>query len=291
MDWHRDGRDWPHRDASRFVEAAGLRWHVQEFGDPDAPVCLLLHGTAGATHGWEGLAPLLAAQLRVVAMDLPGHGFTSRPPLRLLSLPGMAEAVGALTAALGVAPVLAVGHSAGAAVAIQMALAGKMRPEAIVAINGALMPFKGMAGQVFPTLAKLLVVNPFVPRVFAMGASRSRVRGLLEGTGSKLTPRQFEFYRRLFNDHGHVGAALGMMASWDLEALQRRWSGLDIPLHLIACGNDTTIPPGDATEIAARLPVARVHSLENLGHLAQEENPLRVYETIARIFCAHSATK
>ena len=30
MDWQAEGHDWPHRSASRFVEAGGLRWHVQQ---------------------------------------------------------------------------------------------------------------------------------------------------------------------------------------------------------------------------------------------------------------------
>jgi magnesium chelatase accessory protein len=34
--WDREGRDWPHRQASRFVVAAGLRWHVQQMGDAAA---------------------------------------------------------------------------------------------------------------------------------------------------------------------------------------------------------------------------------------------------------------
>ena len=59
-DWAVEGRDWPHREASRFVEAAGLRWHIQEFGRAEAPTLLLLHGTGAATHSWRGLAPLLA---------------------------------------------------------------------------------------------------------------------------------------------------------------------------------------------------------------------------------------
>jgi len=30
--WNRDGKDWPNRDASSFVQAAGIRWHVQRMG-------------------------------------------------------------------------------------------------------------------------------------------------------------------------------------------------------------------------------------------------------------------
>ena len=81
--WERDGADWPNRSASRFVVASDLTWHVQELGAPEAPVLLLLHGTGAATHSWAGLAPLLAPHFRVVALDLPGHGFTDPLPSRM----------------------------------------------------------------------------------------------------------------------------------------------------------------------------------------------------------------
>jgi magnesium chelatase accessory protein len=41
--WNRDGGDWPNREASGFVEAAGSRWHVQKMGQ--GPPLLLIHGT------------------------------------------------------------------------------------------------------------------------------------------------------------------------------------------------------------------------------------------------------
>ena len=77
LDWDRDGQNWPHRQASRFVEAGGIRWHVQIMGQ--GPVMLLLHGTGAASHSWRDIMPLLAAQFTVVVPDLPGHGFTRAP--------------------------------------------------------------------------------------------------------------------------------------------------------------------------------------------------------------------
>ena len=283
MKWERDGTDWPHREASRFVEAGGIRWHIQEFGAEDAPVCLLLHGTAGATHSWEGLAPLLAERYRVVAMDLPGHGFTGRPSTRLMSLPGMAGLVGELCAGLTIEPEIVVGHSAGVAIALQMVVDGAIAPRAVFSINGALMPFKGMAGQVFPALAKALFINPVVPSIFSWTASEARVKRLLQSTGSRLSPRAEGLYARLFNDPGHVGAALGMMASWDLAALRTRWTEIDIPLHLIVGTTDGTIPPSDAREISRGIAGATTHPLNGLGHLAHEEDAARVAAVILAI--------
>lgn len=64
LDWDSDGRDWPNREASRFVAAGPLTWHVQEKGS--GPPVVLLHGTGAATHSWRHLMPLLADRKSVV---------------------------------------------------------------------------------------------------------------------------------------------------------------------------------------------------------------------------------
>ncbi|MEO1328965.1 MAG: alpha/beta fold hydrolase BchO [Pseudomonadota bacterium] len=282
-DFERDGAAWPNRAQSRFVRSGGLRWHVQswEAPEPSAPTLLLLHGTGAATHSWAGLAPLLAERARIVAPDLPGHGFTETPswPSRL-SLQGMSAAVGGLLGSLGAAPDLVVGHSAGAALAIQMTLDGRIAPRRVIGLNAALRPFQGFAGAVFPQLAKLLFVNPLVPRMFAAAAQNpGRVRQLLEGTGSAPPPEIFENYARLFRAPGHVAGALGMMAHWDLDRLRRASAGFAAPTSLFAAALDKTIPPWDAVDAAGRFADAEIVEIPRLGHLAHEEDP----ETIARL--------
>ncbi len=272
LQWDRDGRDWPLREASRFVQAAGMRWHVQQMGS--GPVALLVHGTGAATHSWRGLAPLLARQFTVVAPDLPGHGFTERPAARGLSLPGMAEGLAALLRALGVAPQVAVGHSAGAAILCRMALDGAIAPRLLVSLNGALLPLGGMPGKVFSPLAKLLAATPLVPRVFSWRASdRAAVERLIRSTGSTLDPEGTGFYARLVRNPGHVGATLAMMAGWDLRPLERDLPRLAAPLVLVVGADDRTVPPSEARRAGALLPTADVVTLPGLGHLAHEERP------------------
>jgi len=279
-DWAVEGRDWPHRAASRFVEAAGLRWHVQEFGHPEAPVLLLLHGTGAATHSWRGLAPLLAQSFFVIAPDLPGHGFTDPLPDSGLSLPGMARAVADLMAALGRPLVVAAGHSAGAAVLARMCLDGAIAPRLLAAFNGALAPLPGAASLLFPGMARLLFLNPFTPKIFAWTADRSAAKRLIEGTGSRLDPQGVDLYRRLFARAGHVRGALGMMANWDLAGLHRALPGLTTRTLLIVGGDDRAILPDTAFTLRDRLPDARVALIRGLGHLAHEEAPERVAEVL-----------
>ena len=279
-DWERDGRDWPNREASRFVEAADLRWHVQEFGDASAPVLLLLHGTGAATHSWRAFAPLLAADFRVIAPDLPGHGFTDPLPARRLSLPGMAEAVAGLVDTLGASPAVAAGHSAGAAVLARMCLDGAIDPRVLIAFNGALKPFPGPAAFLFPTMARMLFLNPITPKVFAWTADRAAVQRLIDGTGSRLDTAGLDLYKRLFAKSGHVAGALGMMANWDLDALDRDLPKLRQHTVLVVGGEDRAILPETAFAVRDRLPDARVELMRGLGHLAHEEAPERVAELV-----------
>ncbi len=279
-DWETDGRDWPNRAASRFVTAGGLRFHVQVMGA--GPVLLLLHGTGAATHSWRALAPLLARDFTIVAPDLPGHGFTAAPFWPRMSLPGMAGAIAGLLDALGARPALVAGHSAGAAILAEMCLQGRIAPAGLVSLNGALLPLKGVAGQVFSPLARLFALNPLVPRVFAWhAADKAVVARLLRGTGSRIDAAGAEFYARLARRSGHAGAALMMMANWDLAPLAAALPRLAPSLLLIVGTADRSIPPADAREIARRVAGARVIELPRLGHLAHEEAPERVAGEIA----------
>jgi magnesium chelatase accessory protein len=278
-DWTIEGRDWPNRATSRFVTAGGLDWHVQI--DGAGPVVLLLHGTAAATHSWRAILPRLAAQFTTIAVDLPGHGFTDAPASSGMALPRMAAAIGALLAALDLSPSLIVGHSAGAAIAIRMALDAIATPKGIVGINAALLPFPGVAAQIFPPLARMLALNPFMPRVVAWTASdRSRVKRLIEGTGSRIDAAGLDNYASLMATRRHADAALRMMANWDLDTFARDLPRLATPLLLLVGAHDRAVPPGDAERIRQRVPQARIVTMQG-GHLLHEEKPDATVQAIA----------
>lgn len=288
LSFEKEGKDWPNREASRFVSAAGLKWHVQTMGN--GPVILLLHGTGASTHSFRDLAAILCKAYTVVVPDLPGHGFTEQPEYARLSLPGMAEAVAALVEALQLKPAIVIGHSAGAAIAIQMCLDGRISPELIISINGALLPFNSVAGQFFSPLAKVLVLNPLVPLFLSARAARAgTVENLIKNTGSHLDAEGIAFYRRLFESTGHVASALGMMAKWDLYGLERRLGELKTPLVLVAGGADRAISPEQAFTVRDRVANAEVKYLPGLGHLAHEERPEAIAELVVRAAREHEA--
>jgi len=282
LNWERDGRDWPHRETSRFVQAGGLRWHVQRMGA--GPVALLIHGTGASTHSWRGLMPLLARRFTVVAMDLPGHAFTGTPPPSQLSLPGMAHAVAALVDALGLEVSVLVGHSAGAAIGARIVLDKLLAPDALAAINGAFLPLAGLPGLLFPPVARLMAATPLAPALFARRSwDRPAVERLIGGTGSKLDTQGLALYATLVRDARHAAGALGMMARWDLRPLARDLARLGAPLAMIVGADDRAVPPRDAQRVRALLPVKTPCTLTEVpgaGHLVHEERPTDVARLI-----------
>lgn len=280
---------WPHVQRSTMVDADGLRWHVQRWGGAAAqrPVALLIHGTGAGSHSWRHLAPLLAPRFDVIAPDLPGHAFTQTPADQALSLPAVADALTGLLTRLQVRPALVVGHSAGAAVALRMALAGRIDPRLVVSINGAILPLQGPVGRMFMPAARLLAANPLVAPAFAAWAGLPSVaRRLLDSTGSRIDAEGERCYAHLVADRRHAAGALRLMASWDLHALAQDLPRLDLPLLLLAAEGDRTLAPSHALRVQAVLPRAQLAWQPGLGHLSHEEDAAA---TAARIDAAWAA--
>jgi magnesium chelatase accessory protein len=274
--------DWPHREASAFVTSGGMRWHVQQLGA--GPALLLLHGTGASLHSWSGLLPLLAQSFRVLALDLPGHGFTEAPDTEGFSLPGMARSIAGLLQTLDFTPTLVLGHSAGAAVAARLCLDDAIAPAAVISLNGALEPFSGLQAQLFRPAAKLLSALSFVPAVVALQAGRPQsVERMVASTGSTLGPEALHHYRHLVQMPGHVAAALKMMANWDLASLYRDLPRLQPRLWLVACSNDRAVPEAQARRLHEALPRSRLRLLPGLGHLGHEEDPEQFRQLILEI--------
>ncbi len=287
LDWQREGLIWPHRETSHFIAAGGARWHVQRMGS-GTPL-LLLHGTGASVHSWRGLMPLLARDNEVIALDLPRHAFTTGHNAYAMSLPAMAGEVAKLMQALKVEPAAIIGHSAGAALALQLAL-GHGFTGPIVGLSAALRPFPGPFAQIFPAVAKALFINPLVPRIFASTVDLTGGAGrfMWRSTHSRIDAEGLACYRTLLKHSGHAGGALAMMANWDLPGLRERMGQAANPVLLIHGSNDPAIPLDWAREAQGWLANARLDVLPGLGHLAHEEAPEKAAALITAFLAAHA---
>lgn len=261
--------DWPHREASIIRPVAPHRWHVQRFGT--GPDILCLHGAGASAHSWHRLVPYLEPRFRMIAPDLPGHGFT-RSPRGRCRLPEVARDLAALLNSLGSHPELILGHSAGGAIALEMVHQRLLAPKGVVVINGALENFRGTAGWLFPMMAKVMALNPLTGILLSSG-SPGQVRALIGATGTELDDEALSLYQRLIRRRSHVDGTLAMMAQWSLDELSRALPRIDTPTLFLHGAQDQAVTLTVAKEAADRMPNARLVVLDGSGHIAQEEDP------------------
>jgi len=276
--------DWPCAEHSFFVTAAGMRWHVQRAGR--GPTIVLIHGTAGATHTWQHVFPLLMPAADVIAFDLPGHGFTSGATTAQLSLEGMAQAVNELLRTLDVTPTLGVGHSAGAAVLLQLAGYHEVAPKSVIGCNSALVPINALGQILLPVSRAVFDAAPVRAVAAALLHSGTIARTLLRSTGTRLDPVQEARYVALLRDDVRVGAVLGMMTRWDLPALQATFPTLRMPVTLVHSRNEPWVSYDALMDVTRTLPMRSVVDVTPAGHLIPDEKPRQLVDVIMSTLAA-----
>jgi magnesium chelatase accessory protein len=286
-------QDWPGHDRSEFHRSNGITWHLQRTGCPSrhAPTLLLVHGTGGSTHSWSGIAPSLGERFHVVAVDLPGHGFTQVPAnveraRNPYALSGMARVLHYLLDELDIRPAVAIGHSAGVSVLLRMTLDGLLAPQCILGVCPALVPPPAWyVALIAPMLGLLLESDSVAGTTARLAAGTRLIERMLASTGTPLSADQLARYRFLCSRPEHVHAAIAMMSRWDLPALFRDIGVLRTPVHLIAARGDRWIPLAPLTRAIERIPGVTL-SVEEGGHLLPEEKP----EVVVRAILQHSST-
>ena len=127
-----------------YTELRGLPFHYRDWGGDGRPV-LLLHGLASTCHIWDLVAPLLAADFRVVALDQRGHGQSAQVDdgYDFATVRGDAAA---FIEHLGWQRPIIVGHSWGADVALELAAARPELASGLIFVDGGTIDISNRPG-------------------------------------------------------------------------------------------------------------------------------------------------
>lgn len=247
---------------TREIDAGGRRLRILERGAGAAVPALLIHGFCGDLNGWMFVQPALAADRRVVALDLPGHGGSTKE-VGTGDIETLADAVVAAQATLGLDRVHLVGHSLGGAVAAYVAM---RRPGAAASLS--LLAPAGLGPEINRTF-----IDAFLT------ATRRREAAAALGflvhdpaLVSRFMVEEVLRYKRLDG----VAAALAAIArSWFPDGRQvvdlgAGLAGLDLPAQVVWGQADAILPVAHAEALSGRF---RVHILEDTGHLPHLERP------------------
>lgn len=114
-----------------------LSFHYRDWGGSGQQI-VLLHGLASTCHIWDLVAPLLAQDHRVVAMDQRGHGASAKPE-RGYDFATVSRDLKGLLEGLGMERPLIIGHSWGADVALEFAVANPAVPKGLCFVDGGMI--------------------------------------------------------------------------------------------------------------------------------------------------------
>lgn len=272
----------------RLVETALGPIYVEELGpatDTDVrpdnrPVILLVHGSVGWSRMWRPTQAALAAQgYRAIAFDIPPMGYSFRDPNGDYSRETQARRLLALTAALGIRPIL-VAHSFGAGPAAEAAMQDPASFAGLVVVSGAvgLDSHLDQADLPWPLQSvtmRELAVSATVTNPHAMGWLLKRFLHRKEAA----TQDVVDMLNQPTKQPGTTPAYADWLPSLlvpprDAQSTRpEAWEGLALPIALIWGDKDTTTPP-EIGERLADLTGATLFVLTDVGHIPQIEAPV-----------------
>ncbi|HLQ92949.1 MAG TPA: alpha/beta hydrolase [Xanthobacteraceae bacterium] len=281
-----------HPPAGQFVEVDDVRLHVVileptlEISETE-PAIVLIHGASGNLEDMRiALGEKLAATHRVILIDRPGHGWSTRPKDDDCSLPSrQAELVAGALEKLKVHQAIIIGHSWGGAAAAAFALAFPDRTAGLVLLAAPTHPWPGNPGW-YNKLAVLPFIGDLFLRtcVYPLGllliheVSRSVFEpqavpdNYLRRAAIQLVLRPIAF---------HSNARDLVLLERFIAAQVPRYVDLCVPTVIIAGDQDTLVSPEiNARALAATLPGAKLVLLKGIGHMPHHAAPEAVTAAI-----------
>ena len=283
--WRARAAELQHPPAGEFLEIDGVRLHYVERGA--GPALVLLHGNGAMTEDFaiSGILDRLAQHYRVIAIDRPGFGHTTRPRPRIWTAQVQAELVHAALARLGVAQAIVVGHSWGTLAALSLALDHPADVRSLVLL----------AGYYFPTiradvLAFSILATPVIGDLLAwtvMPIIGSAMRGVvfrkLFAPAAVSPPFNAEFPTALALRPSQIKASAidTELMPVSATAIAGRYAELVIPVVIMAGKHDRIVDfERQSRRLAATLPNARLIAFDEVGHMMHHTIPVSVVEAV-----------
>jgi pimeloyl-ACP methyl ester carboxylesterase len=259
----------------RILNIGGCRIYVEEQGPPAGRAVVLVHGFGGSTYSWRHNSSLLSGQgYHVMALDLPGFGFSSRNSSVSLAHPAQAAKIAALLDVLNVKQAFFIGHSMGFSVVFHFAGAYPERVLGLVSVDGALdiKPASRLPSILlgFPPLSVMVCC------LLTFFATRRQIWSMLRSAyqdKTKVTPEIAEAYYQRAIRPGWQKALIRLTRDQPLNAIALRPEKYSFPILVIRGEQDRWISQAATDNWKNCLPGVAYYSIPGAGHLVMEEQP------------------
>ncbi len=278
----------------RRIRAGDLDVHVAEAGPADAPPVLLLHGSPQHWYEWRGVAPLLAADHRVVAPDLRGCGWTSAPAGGY-DLDTQTRDVLAMLDALELERPTLVTHDYSGFMGWRIAFDHPERLRALVALGSPhpwSRPTAGMLRQVWRLWFQPVLAAPGVGPLAVRGGRQRAVSFMLDWPERTFDDadreRYLAFWRQPASAHA-LSAIYRQLVLPGMAAIARGpWDGrhLAVPTRIVLAGKDPILDEASLGPWRGTADDLRVSTAAGAGHYIADDRPDAVAAVVREVTAA-----
>ena len=276
--------------ANSRIDVDGINIRYRSAGS--GPALVLIHGLLGYSFNWRHVIPMLARNRRVIALDMPGAGFSDCPRGLDAHLSAAARRVLQFLDKLGIHSFDLIGSSYGGSTALMLAALEVPRVKSLVLVSPA-NPWSAIgrkrlfalslpgAGLVFPGVARRLrfLNNYFIRRMF--------------GDPARATAETVRGYSLPLARPGVFEHAVRIAQNWrsDMRELRHEMSkAADVPTLVLWGSKDRLVDIASAKAIGQNFSDSRTVVIEGAGHLPYEEVPEQFCEPVLNFLQLHSPT-
>lgn len=252
-----------------------------------APV-VLLHGLGGSTYSWRFIAPVLARNHRVIAIDLKGFGRSSKVFDTAYSAADQARLIANFLVRRRLTNVTLIGHSFGGQVAMLTTLEFNRREPRRIR-NLALLDVPALPQPLTPVVA--FMQQPLLPyALFTAVPPPVMTRLALASSPLQRLQRPYNeadvaaYSRPLWNAaarHAYVQTARQIVPE-GLDSIVRHYPSIRQRTLLVWCTQDQVVPLATGTSLLRMLPNARLEQLDGCNHAPNDEAPQALAAALAR---------
>lgn len=283
-----------HPAAGTFIHKGGARVHLIERGTGEP--LLLLHGNGAGIEDLEasGLTSAAAERYKVIAVDRPGFGYSSRPRRKLWNASAQADLLHEALGRMGVSRCLVLGHSWGAAVAVQMALRHPEAVRGLVLVSGYYFPTTRVdavlsSAPALPVIGDLWrhTLLPLIGRAMWPLLARKMFRP------AAVPPRFSRAMKELALRPGQLRATAaesGLLIP-DAALACSSYDDFQCPVGIVAGAGDQVISPeAQSAKLHDRIPGSLLDLVPGAGHMVHYFAPERLVAMVDRIAARASSS-
>ena len=282
VDWH---------EHQRWMVVEGEPVNTIQLGREGTQPIVFVHGLSGCWQNWLEQLPVLAAEHRVVALDLPGFGHSPMPRAEI-SINGYARILDALLGELGIDAATVVGNSMGGFIGAELAISFPQRAERLVLVSAA-----GLSTYNDPRTTRTMPALRRAERLAAASAAWLATRS----DAVTRRPRLREAVMKLAAHHpgrlpgplvaeqvrgaGKPGFIPALQAIVDYD-VRERLPEIACPTLIVWGAKDLLISVRDSEEFERLIPNSRRVVYPDTGHVAMLERPAAFNALLAQFLAA-----